>query len=99
MSFSYVESNPCRLAHDPSQDTAVPALINFSPCFVLTDFAEERRHLLEMVGPELQSQYDQMGLEVSSSVRQIATALGTQSCSYTVKVRVSGVICETKPDV
>jgi hypothetical protein len=54
-------------------------------CFVLTDFAEERRHLLEMVGPELQSQYDQMGLEVSSPVRQTATALGTQSYSYTVK--------------
>nr|CAD7197398.1 unnamed protein product [Timema douglasi] len=29
-----------------------------------TDFVEERRHLLEMVGPELQSHYDDMGLEI-----------------------------------
>jgi hypothetical protein len=42
--------------------------------FVLTDFAEERRHLLETVGPELQSQYDNLDLEVRSPVYQIATS-------------------------
>jgi hypothetical protein len=36
--------------------------------FILTDFMEERRNLLEVVGPDLQSHYDHLGLEVSPVV-------------------------------
>lgn len=32
------------------------------------DFPEERKQLLEMVGPELQSIYDDMGIEVSKRI-------------------------------
>lgn len=32
----------------------------------MLDFPEERKQLLEVVGPELQSIYDDMGIEVSA---------------------------------
>lgn len=32
---------------------------------IRADFAEERKQLLEVIGPELQSIYDDMGIEVS----------------------------------
>nr|CAD7265875.1 unnamed protein product [Timema shepardi] len=44
----------------------VPKITKIFVASTRTDFVEERRHLLEMVGPELQSHYDDMGLEVSS---------------------------------
>jgi len=36
--------------------------------FCPLDFPEERKQLLEMVGPELQSIYDDMGIEVSKRI-------------------------------
>ncbi|XP_049840536.1 protein qui-1 [Schistocerca gregaria] len=41
-----------------------PRLLKVFIASTRTDFAEERRQLLEVVGPELQSQYDNLGLEV-----------------------------------
>ncbi|XP_046980431.1 NACHT and WD repeat domain-containing protein 2-like [Schistocerca americana] len=41
-----------------------PRLLKVFIASTRTDFAEERRQLLEVMGPELQSQYDNMGLEV-----------------------------------
>lgn len=36
----------------------------------ITDFREERRQILEMVGPELQSTYDDRHIEVANFYKQ-----------------------------
>ncbi|XP_069684220.1 protein qui-1 [Periplaneta americana] len=50
--------------HLTSPKWPTPRLVKIFIASTRTDFAEERKNLLEVVGPELQSQYDQLGLEV-----------------------------------
>lgn len=40
----------------------------FSLFLIFLEFTEERKQLLELVGPELQSIYDDMGIEVRETV-------------------------------
>lgn len=51
-------------AKESQEDTFSISVITRSVILPWLDFPEERKQLLEMVGPELQSIYDDIGVEV-----------------------------------
>ncbi|XP_076636558.1 NACHT domain- and WD repeat-containing protein 1 [Colletes latitarsis] len=66
----------------PPKNLPAPRLIKVFIAGERNEFVEERKHLLEFVGPELQSIYDDMGIEVLLVDMQYATNVNPDRNPY-----------------